>query len=203
MTYLFLVRHARSTWNAEGRMQGQADPPLDTLGRRQAGAVGERLGRAGLKAIYSSPLTRARQTAEAIAGRAGLTVRYDDRLMERHLGEWTGLTGDEADEHSPELWSSGLWRLQGPPGGESYAQLTVRSGAVLEDILAAHPEQRVAVVSHGGLLSAYLIHLLGLKPDSPIHFPFANTAISRVRVEDGHIHLLSLGDDRHLDALRR
>jgi broad specificity phosphatase PhoE len=202
MTYLYLVRHARSTWNAAGRMQGQADPPLDDLGRRQAEALGDRLGRAGLEAIYSSPLERARSTAEAIARRGALTVLYDDRLMERHLGEWTGLTGDEADERFPELWSSGSWRHNSPPGGESYPQLMARAAAAFEAILAAWPTGRVAVVTHGALLNAYWMRLLGLPPESPVHFHSENAAIAHVRIEQGHVHILSLGDERHLEALQ-
>ena len=76
-------------------MQGQADPPLDELGREQARALADHLRHETFHAIYSSPLARARETAEIIAAPHGLPVRYDDRLKERHLGEWTGLTGDE------------------------------------------------------------------------------------------------------------
>jgi broad specificity phosphatase PhoE len=204
MTYLYLIRHARSTWNAEGRMQGQADPPLDDLGQQQAQALGQRLKRETFSAIYSSPLQRARATAEAIAQPHHLSVQCDDRLMERHLGQWSGLTGDEANEQFPEIWAKSNWRLSAPPGGEDYARLIERVATVFDSILAAHPDHtsRVAVVSHGGTLSAYWLHLLGLTAASPIHFHAGNTAIARVRIEQGHVHILGLGDDRHLEASR-
>ncbi len=201
MTYLYLIRHARSTWNAEGRMQGHADPPLDALGLKQAHALGERFRHKELDAVYSSPLARARVTAEALAEPHHLTVQYDERLKERDLGEWTGLTGDEANDRYPSLWTNNRWRLEGPPGGESYPQLMVRAASAFEGILAAQPQGRVAVISHGGLLNAYLMQLLGISAESPIHFHSGNTAIARVRIEQGHIHILGLGDDRHLAGL--
>ena len=205
MTYLYLIRHARSTWNAEGRMQGWADPPLDELGRTQARALAERLKSEPITAVYSSPLARARETAEAIAAQHRLTVKYDDRLKERNLGDWTGLTGSEADDRSPELRSNGRdWRIDGPPGGETQAELTARAAAAFADILTAHPDEsrRVAVVSHGGTLSALMAHLFKTPIGSPVHFAADNTSIARVRAKDGHVHLLGWGDDRHLQAMR-
>jgi len=99
MTFLFLIRHARSTWNAEGRMQGQADPPLDDVGREQARALAERLRGEPFRAIYSSPQARARQTAEIAFARHNppVPITFDDRLKERDLGEWTGLTIAEVE----------------------------------------------------------------------------------------------------------
>ena len=196
MTLLYLIRHARSTWNAEGRMQGHADPPLDDLGREQARALAGRLAAETFHALYSSPLSRARETAEIVAAPHALLVRFDDRLKERNLGEWTGWKGSEVDE-----WAAARpdynWRLHGPPGGESRAEITARAAAAFADVLAAHPEQTVAVVSHGGLLSAYLAHLLGALPDKPVSFALANTGVARIQIYDGHVRLLGL-DDYHL-----
>ncbi len=202
MTTLYLIRHARSTWNAEGRMQGWADPPLDDVGYRQAQALAERLKDEAFHAIYSSPLARARQTAEAIAAYHNLPICFDERLRERNLGEWTGLTGSEADERFPDVQSNGDWRIDGPPGGESQTELTARAAAAFAAILAAHPDERVAVVSHGGTLSALMAHLFKTPIGSPVHFAADNTSIARVRAKDGHVHLLGWGDDRHLQAMR-
>ena len=196
MTLLYLIRHARSTWNAEGRMQGQADPPLDALGREQARALADHLRHETFHAIYSSPLARARETAEIIAAPHGLPVRYDDRLKERHLGEWTGLTGDEVNDRYPER-ADGNWRVVGPPGGENQDALTARAAAVFADLLAAHPEETIAVVSHGGLLTAYPGHLLGVPLERHVIFSFPNAAVARVKVQNGRVYVLSLGEDRH------
>lgn len=181
-------------------MQGQADPPLDALGRAQALALAQRLRSETFHALYSSPLARARETAEIIAAPLGLPIRFDDRLMERDLGAWTGLTGDEARERFPEQ-AGGEWRRLGPPGGENQAALMARAAAVFADLVAAHPEHAVAVVSHGGLLNAYLAHLLGLPLERWVTFHFENTGLARLGLEAGHVRLLAVGDDRHLDNL--
>lgn len=202
MTHLYIIRHARSTWNAEGRVQGQANPPLDEVGRRQAQAVAARLRPESFEALYSSPLARARETAEAIAALRRLTVQYDDRLMEWHMGEWSGLAGTDI-----EAWRAAHpdrnHRVDGPPGGESRPALVARAAAVFADILAAHSgdQSKVAVVSHGGLFSAYVAHLLNLTPESTVSFHSNNTAISHIRLHDGRVAILALNDDRHLDSL--
>jgi probable phosphoglycerate mutase len=202
MTHLYLIRHARSTWNAARRMQGQADLPLDELGQRQAQALSQRFAEIEIDVIYSSPLVRAAATAEAIAQAKRLTVKFDDRLMERHMGDWTGLTGDEANQQYPDLWPTNNWRLNGPPNGETYAALTSRAQAAFAAILADEAGKRVAVVSHGGLLNAYLLGLFGLSPQSPIHFHAENTAITHVIFEQDAVHIMSFGDDRHLAGLK-
>ena len=204
MTLLYLIRHGRTTWNDEGRMQGWADPGLDAVGRRQAQALARRLYSESFAALYSSPLARSRETAEAVAAGHNMPIVYDDRLRERHLGEWTGLTFEQARERNPEL-AVDDWRMAGPPGGESQAQLMARVAAALDDIAARHPESTVAVFSHGGALSAYMEHLLGIAPDRPVSFSFHNTAIARISLRHGHgqgyhVRVLSLGDDHHLNG---
>jgi broad specificity phosphatase PhoE len=203
MTLLYLIRHARSTWNAEGRMQGRADPPLDEVGRAQAQALAEHLKGEPIQVVYSSPMARARETAEILVAihSACPPLKFDDRLMERHLGEWTGLTGDEARERFPEEIGRN-WRVDGPPGGESQTALAGRAAEAVGDILAAHPEETVAIVSHGGTLNAYLAHLLGIPPEKPVWFRFGNTGVARLNVRGDHVHLLGLGDDWGLDGMR-
>ena len=193
MTLLYLIRHARSTWNAEGRMQGHADPPLDDVGREQARALADRLRHETFHAMYSSPLARARETAEIIAAPHGLPIHFDDRLKERHLGAWTGLTGDEVNERFPER-ANGNWRILGPPGGENQNALTARAAAVFTDLLAAHPGDTVAVVSHGGLLTAYLSHLLGVPLERHVIFSFPNAAFARLKVLSDRTIVLSVGE---------
>ena len=77
----------------------------------------------------------------------------------------------------------------------------VRAAEVFAEIVAAYPEQRVAVVSHGGTLSAYLRHALGIAHDRPVHFRFGNTGLARLALKDGQVRLLSLGDERHIEGL--
>ncbi len=203
MTLLYLIRHGRSTWNAEGRMQGQADPPLDEVGRAQAQALAVHFKDEPIHAVYSSPLARARETAEILVAihSACPSLKLDERLMERHLGEWTGLTGDEARERFPEDLGRN-WRIDGPPGGENQVTLVTRATAALDSIIAAYPEETVAIVSHGGTLNAYLAHLLGIPPEKPVWFRFGNTGVARLSVRGDHVHLLGLGDDWRLNGMR-
>src|SRR3990172_2717411 len=192
MTFLFLIRHARSTWNAEGRMQGQADPPLDDVGREQARALAERLRGEPFRAIYSSPQARARQTAEIAFARHNppAPITFDDRLKERDLGEGTGLTIAGVE---------GEWRVKGPPGGEPRAALVARAAAVFAEIFTVHPGGPVAVVSHGGLLNAYVAHhLLGAPLEKHVSLHLPNTAVARLDVRPDRVYVLGV-DARHLD----
>ena len=101
MTLMYLVRHGRSVWNAAGRIQGQIDIELDKIGLQQAQRIADRLEREPIAAIYSSPLLRARSTAEAIAARFDLPVTPDVRLMEYDFGVLSGMTWDEVTETIP------------------------------------------------------------------------------------------------------
>jgi probable phosphoglycerate mutase len=202
MTQLLLIRHGQSTWNAEGRIQGWADPPLDDTGREQAWRLARRLAdeKLGIVAVYSSPLLRARQTAEEIAQTLGLPVQTDDRLKENGVGAFTGLTGQEVEQRFPE-W---LARLKAtaewvpPPGGESRDAFVNRSVAAMTDIVTHHPEQTVAVVSHGGTLGVYLAHLLEIPIRRPLPFRFDNASLSVVKVTEPRIRLFKLNDTSHL-----
>src|ERR1051325_10264843 len=92
LTRLIVVRHGETVWNLEGKLQGQMDSPLTPSGLAQSRALAERFSRCPISALYSSDLGRARQTAESIAVRTGQEIRFDDRLRERHLGVFQGLT---------------------------------------------------------------------------------------------------------------
>jgi 2,3-bisphosphoglycerate-dependent phosphoglycerate mutase len=203
MTHFYLIRHGRTAWNNEDRLQGWADPPLDDIGLVQAGALAARLHAVAFDALYSSPLLRARQTAETLAQPHGLPLTLDGRLRERSVGDWTGLTLDEARAQAPDRFHAD-WRQAGAPGGEAQAALTARVAAVFEEIVAARPASTVAVVSHGGALSAVLAHLLGIPAHQAVSFSFHNTAIARLSVTPngggGQVRLISLGDDRHLES---
>jgi len=202
MTRLILVRHGQSTWNAQGRIQGWADPPLDDTGQEQARRLARRLAaeEQDISALYSSPLLRARQTAEAIGLALGLTVQTDDRLKENDVGLLAGLTGDEVEQQFPE-WiaarrASVEWMV--PPGGEDRDTFLERAVAVMGDIVTHHPDQSVAVVSHGGTLGVYLAHLLEMPIHRTLPFQFDNTSLSIVKVGERRVRLYKLNDTSHL-----
>ncbi len=145
---VLLVRHGQSEWNAVGRWQGQADPPLTDLGRRQAVAAAARLGT--FDAIWASDLQRARDTATLLADQLNLDdVRIDPRLRERDAGEWSGLTRPEIHERYPGFLDDG----RRPDGWEYNDQLRERTLAALVDIVGAlGPGGKALVATHGGVI---------------------------------------------------
>ena len=179
---LYLVRHAESTWNSEGRVQGQADPPLSEWGLAQAARLAERFRGEPIDALYSSPLERARQTAERIAEATALATRIDDRLKEHDMGLFTGLVWREIVEQFPEFSQAWIERAMDMPGGEKQAAFHMRATGVMQDIAARHPNGKIVVVSHGGILGEYLAHLLGLDPERRPPFRFDNASVSVVEV---------------------
>ena len=167
----YLVRHGESVSNMEGRVQGQEDIELSALGHAQARQVADwarRLaascpaGTAPIKEIWSSPLRRARETAEAIAAAIGLPVSVDEQLCELHAGIFQGHLWADLEQAFPEEVAH--WRSGDPhyviPGGESRAQLAARGRAALE-ALAARGTPGMIVVAHGGVLTAALGSMLG------------------------------------------
>lgn len=153
MTRLLVIRHGQSTWNADGRWQGQADPPLSELGERQARAAAAAVE--GVRAVWASDLVRAVQTADLIAP-PGVAVQLEPRLRERDAGEWTGLTRAEIEERYPgdlEAWRS-------PPGFEGDEALLARVLAALDHIVdAAAGADPIVVVTHGGVIRTLERHL--------------------------------------------
>lgn len=148
-----LVRHGQSTWNADGRWQGQADPPLTELGERQAFDAADRVGM--VDAVYSSDLERAARTAEIIAGRLGTDVMVDPRLRERHAGPWEGCTRAEIEERWPGMLAAG----ERPEGYEDDVHVIARALVSLTDIARMHGGGDVLVVTHGGVVRALERHL--------------------------------------------
>ena len=150
MTTLLLVRHGETDWNADGRLQGQTDRPLSDFGRRQAGHLADELAADGkLEAIYSSDLSRARETAEIVGARVGLPVTLDADLREKDWGTWEGLTPVERD------------RVEFV--GESTDAHQERTLRALRRIADRHPgEGRVLVVTHGGSMRRVQTAALGL-----------------------------------------
>ncbi len=144
---MLLVRHGESEWNALGRWQGQADPPLSTTGRRQAAAAAERLGTVDL--IVSSDLVRAAHTAHIIAQLLGVgPVLVEPRLRERDAGEWSGLTRDEVEERFPGYLDGG----HRPPGWEPDELLLERTTGALDEIQRSWCGAQILVVTHGGVI---------------------------------------------------
>lgn len=165
----YLIRHGESVSNAVGRVQGQDDVELSTTGREQAQAVAawsrsllDATAAPAVEEIWSSPLRRARETAQAIAAATGLPLHIDERLRELHAGIFQGHLWADLEARFSEAvarWRSGDAEYA-IPGGESRAELAARGRAVLE-LLAARPVRGMIVVAHGGILTAALGSLVG------------------------------------------
>ncbi len=148
MTTLLLVRHGETDWNAEGRLQGHTDTPLNDYGRRQARSLADELAGDAIEAVYSSDLARARETAEIVGARLGLPVDIDPDLREKDWGSWEGLTGSERD--AVELVCEST---------EEHRERVLRA---LRRIAERHPGGRVVVVTHGGCVRRVQAAVLGL-----------------------------------------
>ena len=148
-----LVRHGESTWNAEHRLQGQADPPLSDLGREQAAALAPFLDGIPDRRL-SSDLARAVQTAELI-GLAGAPT--DARWREIDIGDWAGHTLDELDPEHVAAWQRGE---AAPPNAETWPQFQARVAAAVDELRG----EDVLVVTHGGCVRAATAHLTGADP---------------------------------------
>ncbi len=154
-TRLLLLRHGQSPMSVQRRYSGRGDPELTADGHAQATAAAtaiavRQVGEAGrIRAVVSSPLARARQTAEPVAGVLGLGVDVDERFTETDFGGWEGLTFGEAAERDPDLHRAWLGDSSvSPPDGESFDLVTRRVGAGLDALLHAHAGETVVLVSH-------------------------------------------------------
>lgn len=202
MTQVLLIRHAQSEWNASGRWQGWADPPLTELGRAQARRAGKRLRQITepLGRAVSSDLDRARTTAQIMAGLAGSSELLGRRplveevpgLRELDVGEWSGLTRAQIASEWPDTlarWDAG--ELDATPGGEPRDAFDRRVRTALTGVLDSHAGQRVVVVAHGGVVRS-VGRWLGAPPVGGLHvagFWLERDGESRTRIA-GTVDLL-------------
>jgi probable phosphoglycerate mutase len=154
-TRLLLLRHGQTALSVDRRFSGRGNPPLTELGREQARRAADRLAGEAIDVLVSSPLSRARDTAEAVASRAGLPVIVDDGWAELDFGSWEGLTYAEVRDRDPDGLKGWLDFIDGGPddgpaphGGETFAQCADRVGAAMDSLVAAYPGKTVLVVSH-------------------------------------------------------
>ncbi len=203
MTRIYLVRHAESTWNPIKRLQGVQDPPLSTHGRQQAERLGQRFRDIHLEAIYSSHLTRAFQTAEAIARATGLSVAVEDGLQELSFGEWEGMLLSELDLEGCrtflEYWVHQVrYQHQPVPGSEPLEICRSRMVRALSSIIQRHSEGSAVVVSHGSALAIFFQHMLEIPLENMWRMQPSNCSISLVTVYNKGMEINSYNDTCHL-----
>jgi probable phosphoglycerate mutase len=207
VTDLLLIRHGEATHNLEGRWEGWSAAPLTQAGQCQAKALARRLARWSppVVRLYTSPLLRARQTAEPIARRLKLEPVADEDLREIDFGRVSGLTLETFRVSMPEVFAR--WQDRSDvtfqfPGGEQRLGFFRRVGRALDTIVARHPGEQVAVVAHGGTLRAGLAHLFPDTMGDWWAYALPNASVTHVRIGEMGNLLLALSDCQHLEGKR-
>ena len=202
---LYLVRHARPDYDSSARTTTprgkQYDPPLGEVGLEQARLLADRLQLLPRPAaLYSSTLSRARQTAQVYADRVGMDIIERDDLCEWFAGEWEEKDFEEIFIEHPEAIEmfrnqDSAWHLA--PGSEPGSEFQGRCVQAVEDIIATYPEGDVIVVAHGGVINAYFAHILGIEGQDMFFLP-ENTSLNTVVIRAGDRLAWFLSDASHL-----
>lgn len=199
-TILTLIRHGETVANVDERWQGHTDGELSAHGHSQAQALADWYG--GLDALYSSPLQRARHTAQALAGRHGLAVDEHAGLIEMNMGAWEDLTTDQIRNGFPELWQRIFERNEDLPrggSGEAFAEVAARMQSALAELARRHVGARVGLVTHAGAVQAYLVEVIGMDHGLRDRLAFVeNTAVSHVVVSENGARLADFNVAPHL-----
>ena len=199
---VFLLRHGQTDWNAQRRLQGHLDMPLNAVGRRQAEQLGQALAGEDISAIYSSDLLRAQQTAQPLARASRLPLQADAALRERHFGRLEGLSYAEIDQRFPD--DARGWRLRepdfAPGGGETLAAFYGRAVAAVARLAAPHQGQAIAVFTHGGVLDCLYRCAAGVALQAPRSWQLGNASINRLLCTGAGFVLVGWDDHAHLEA---
>lgn len=200
-TRFILVRHGQTEWNRVERFRGRADVPLNATGLDQAAATGRRIAAAWQPAaVYSSPLSRAIQTADAVVSHFNQEVQVLPGLIDIDYGQWQGLTPDEASSRWPKLvdaWNNAPHTAH-IPDGETLADVHARGLAAVRELANRHEGQTIVLVSHTVMNRAILLAVLGLGNDRFWRLRQDPCAINVFEVDRGDFTLVSFNDTCHL-----
>lgn len=201
-TRLCVVRHGETAWNAEHRVQGQLDVPLNAIGLAQAQAAAKVLSQQKFDAIYSSDLTRARQTARPTATLLSLEILLEKDLRERHYGIFERLTYAEVKTRYPEDYAR--FHARDPEyafrTGESLKDFSARSIAVISKIANEHAGKSILVFTHGGVLDELYRFVAGLPASAHREFGIPNAGLNRVELTPTGWQIRSWADVAHLEG---
>src|SRR5947209_11097670 len=194
MTVFHLLRHGEHGLLGRvlaGRMPGVG---LTERGRAEIAAVGERLAGDNIAALYASPLDRTRESAEILSDRLSLPIQSREDLIELDYGEWTGATFDaiRADPRW-QLWSS-IRSIARIPGGETMREVQRRATEALLELHARHPDETIAVVSHGDVIRAVLVFALGMPLDFYHRIEVSQGSINTLRIEPNAIRVVAINE---------
>lgn len=200
VTRILAVRHGETAWNKASRIQGHTDIELNAHGRWQAAQLAQALREEKFAAAYASDLSRAHQTAQAVAQLHGLEVATRADLRERGFGQFEGQTWTDLETRWPT--ETQAWRQRvpdfAPGGGESLLQLQVRVVSAVHDLAAQHVGQQILVVAHGGVLDILYRAATRLDLRAPRSWELPNTAINRLLWSPEGLSLVGWADTQHL-----
>lgn len=200
-TTIILVRHGQTEWNRVERFRGRYDVPLNATGQMQAERTAQRIAaRWKPAAIYTSPLSRAMQTAETIAAKIFLSALPMDGLIDIDYGQWQGLTPEEVQKQWPDSFTNWYERpeLAEIPGGETLSQVRSRAMSALGELCRRHPHHEIVLVSHTVVNRLILIGILGLGIDRFWHLRQEPCAINLIEHSQKGYTLAGMNDICHL-----
>lgn len=201
-TRVLAIRHGETAWNVDSRIQGQLDIPLNATGIWQARRLASAMAGEAIDAVYSSDLSRARETARGIAEAVGVPLVLDVGLRERGFGTFEGRTFKEIEQELPE--QSLRWRHREPdfaPGdGESLNVFYARVVSTATRLAEAHPGQTVVMVAHGGVLDCLYRAATRIELQAPRTWQLGNTSVNRLLYTAGGFSLIGWSDRSHLEG---
>ncbi|WP_422088225.1 histidine phosphatase family protein [Variovorax sp.] len=199
-TRLIAVRHGETAWNVDTRIQGHIDIGLNATGLWQAQRAGAALADEPIGVVYASDLSRAWQTAQAIAEPHGLAVQPEPRLRERAFGNMEGLSFAEIEATLPA--QAKRWRERDPEfepeGGESLLTFRDRVTGVAAELAARHPGELVVLVAHGGVMDVLYRAATRQELQAPRTWQLGNAAINRMLWTPEGFSLVGWSDTAHL-----
>lgn len=203
MTRIILVRHGETTWNVEGRYQGQEDTPLSQRGLQQGQLLAEGLRNLPIDLCISSPLQRSYQTCKFCADLHKLPVATDERLLEINHGTWEGVLAKDIEAQYPQEFHQ--WHTQPHlaqmPGGENLEDVRRRVRAAFDDYAAAYPNQTILVAAHDAVNKAIICDLLELSMEHFWQIKQDNTCINVLEYQDGIWRIVLLNSTAHMGFL--
>jgi len=204
LTRAILIRHGQTVWNKGDRFRGQIDLDLDNVGLMQAQAIASRVIHWPVSRLFSSPLKRAWQTAQAVADLMGLQTQQLEGLKDINYGQWQGRTPAEVATEQPALYRQ--WRTQPKlvtfPEGESLDQIRIRATTALEELLARYPGETMVIVSHKVVCKLLVLHVLGLDTSHFWNLEQDNGAINVLETRNNLLVADLINDTCHLNNIR-
>jgi broad specificity phosphatase PhoE len=204
MTSIYLVRHGQTAWNKEEIFRGRTDIPLDEVGLKQGELVGEYFKEMEVHGIYSSPLSRAWETAQKIAQFHNLKVQPLPGILDMSFGNWEGRPHQEIRENDSKTYRQWVEvpHLVKLPGGEGLDDVRVRAMAALEEVVRDHPGKTIVFVSHRVICKVLICAILGLDNSHFWQIAQDTTAINLIQYRKGKYILSLMNETCHLKPLK-